>query len=217
MPFITHEKTNWRFLFIVVVIALISGGSILWLGMRQDFYYETPEIKIPKKVLDEFADSSSIASATEDWQTYRNEEYGFEMKYPGEWESSIHFLGDTQMLDVDVIKIPKNNFPNAAITNIEIQIVIDKRDCRRGESSEDTYRIEKNILISKESFQIAAWSYTPPTFGYEYSTQKNGLCYEITLIFKGENTNEFWDYYNKGTNPFFNIFDQMLSTFRFIK
>jgi hypothetical protein len=36
-----------------------------------------PEIKKPEKVVEE---------ETADWKTYRNEEYGFEIKYPEDWE-----------------------------------------------------------------------------------------------------------------------------------
>gem|GEM_PF-4233802 len=29
MPFLTKEKTNWRFLIVVVIVAVIAGGGIV--------------------------------------------------------------------------------------------------------------------------------------------------------------------------------------------
>ena len=80
MPFITQGKTNWRYIFIVVILAAIVGGGILWFLQQQIPSYQPLEIKIPEKIKDETADTST--SSVQDWQTYRNEEYGFEIKYP---------------------------------------------------------------------------------------------------------------------------------------
>ena len=58
-------------IIIIVLVALMAGGIIFW----QYFGLEKKEIKAPEeKIIDE----------TADWQTYRNEEYGFEIKYPPE-------------------------------------------------------------------------------------------------------------------------------------
>jgi len=197
----------------IIFIALIL--TAFFVGTKYQAMTDLIKIKQSNPVITKLSPTPTDNATS--WQTYRNEEYGFEVKYPGEWESPTHFLGNTQMLDVDVIKIPKNNFLSAAITNIEIQIVADQHACRRGESSEDTYQIEKNMSINKIPFQVATWAYTPPQFGYEYSTQKNNLCYKITLIFEGENTNEFWGtvYANRAKNSLFGIMDQILSTFKF--
>ena len=35
MPFLTQGKTNWKFLLIVIVLAMIVGGGILWCGTRK--------------------------------------------------------------------------------------------------------------------------------------------------------------------------------------
>jgi len=53
MPFITQGKTNWKFLLIVVVLAIIVGGRTLWLIKQQiprfaPQFVQLPEIKMPE-------------------------------------------------------------------------------------------------------------------------------------------------------------------------
>jgi hypothetical protein len=81
MLFLTKGKTNWKYILIVVVLAAIVGGEIL--GYLRYFKREIisltkfPEIKKPEK--------PKIGEETADWVTYKNEEYGFEFKYPEGW------------------------------------------------------------------------------------------------------------------------------------
>lgn len=45
MPFITQGKTNWKFLVIVIILAIIVGGGALWYVKRPEKSYQPPEIK----------------------------------------------------------------------------------------------------------------------------------------------------------------------------
>ena len=88
MPFITQgpegeqapygvNKTNWKLLVIVIILAILVGGGVLgwqWLEFKKEM--KIPEFKLSEKIKDE----------TVNWKTYRNEEYGFEFKYPSNWE-----------------------------------------------------------------------------------------------------------------------------------
>src|SRR3989304_7830960 len=66
------SKTNWRFVAIVIVLAaLVVGACFVWQ------YLVTPE-----KYPDPESTSLAITKFTADWQTYQNEEYGFEIKFP---------------------------------------------------------------------------------------------------------------------------------------
>jgi hypothetical protein len=84
MPFLTKEKTNWKYILIVVILAAIVGGRVLfYLG-----YFEKeiisltkyPEIKKPEK---------SKVEEVANWKTYRDEEYSFEFEYPQDWGDII--------------------------------------------------------------------------------------------------------------------------------
>ena len=69
-------KTNWKFIAIVAVFAVIVGVGILGYLRMIEEEFKIPPLDIPEKVIED---------ETADWLTYRNEEYGFEVKYPKEW------------------------------------------------------------------------------------------------------------------------------------
>ena len=77
MPFLTQAKTNWKFLLIVIVLAIIVGGGIWGYLQMTEKEFEIPPVDILERV---------IGDETVDWLTYRNEEYGFEVKYPEDFE-----------------------------------------------------------------------------------------------------------------------------------
>ena len=72
----TKGKTNWKYILIIVILALIVIGETLYLLKQEE---KIPEIKLPEKV---------VKDETLNWKTYRNEEYGFEIKYPKEFSVS---------------------------------------------------------------------------------------------------------------------------------
>jgi hypothetical protein len=116
MPFITQGKINWKFLLIVVVLAIIVGVAILTnLCMKPDYHCEQDKDCIftcPCGCINkeskcrtfgfnytcEYAECECINNQctikqlggtedeTADWQTYRNEEYGFEITLLDSWE-----------------------------------------------------------------------------------------------------------------------------------
>jgi hypothetical protein len=48
MPFVTQGKTNWKFLLIVIIFAIIVGGGVLWYTAKQKISF--PEFKKTEKV-----------------------------------------------------------------------------------------------------------------------------------------------------------------------
>jgi hypothetical protein len=77
MPFITQGKTNWRFIVLVIILAIIVGGGALWYAKRPEQPYQLVEIKKTENITD--------------WKTYRNEKYGIEIKYPSIYQVSEEF------------------------------------------------------------------------------------------------------------------------------
>jgi len=52
MALIAQGKTNWKFILIIIVLAVIVGGGTLWLAERQVFQsFQPPKIKAPEKAI----------------------------------------------------------------------------------------------------------------------------------------------------------------------
>jgi len=61
---------------IIVLCAVFVGGITAWRYIEMPENEEAPEVK-PSK------------DETADWKTYRNEKYGFKIKYPPDWRSEV--------------------------------------------------------------------------------------------------------------------------------
>jgi len=77
MILLTEGKTNWKYILIVLILAVIVGGGVLWWIKKEEVApIEFPEIKKPEKVVED---------ETANWKVYKDEVYGFEIKYPKDW------------------------------------------------------------------------------------------------------------------------------------
>ena len=64
----------------IILIVVFAGGIFVWQ------YFGTPEEKAEEA-------GEITEDETADWQTYRNEEYGFEIKYPSKYKTVIDNYG----------------------------------------------------------------------------------------------------------------------------
>lgn len=69
---------------IIFILTILVAGFTCWQyeEIREE-EYNVLEVQIPEKR--ETAGSSSEFLTTESWNIYRNEEYGFEIRYPKDW------------------------------------------------------------------------------------------------------------------------------------
>jgi len=81
----------------VITIGIISilGAAIAFGALVWNIQYEVPQnnqnTNVPKN--NNGIDTTVLPPedlSQEEWLTYRNEEFGFEFKYPGDWEYNIH-------------------------------------------------------------------------------------------------------------------------------
>jgi len=187
MPFITQGETNWKFLLIVVVLAVIVGGGALWYEKRPEQQYQPVEIK-----------KSEIAN----WETYRNDEYGFEIKYPKDWQvevSAVKSIKIKNLISGSYFEIIENKNENNLTLNewFKELTIIDGRPTLKASAKETSingvkaYKLNSELEPPNPLFEIVGIADTQKRIFtlYAYSRQLDDNI----------------------------ILEKMLSTFKFIK
>ena len=199
---------------LIILIAILGiGGILVW---------QLPQL--PKEEVvpleDETVDLSSKALATEDWETYRNEEYGYEIKYPLDWRVT------TEELDVETItfvtweegkytEFYEGIRPDEAVTVIMVRRdttlnkfyeLFKSSECYPNLISQSEVTLSgypgKKIICVDESFGT--------TYNMHYWIQKDNTTYILWIKTSGLSQSPVRE-------KFFHTFNQMLSTFKFIE
>lgn len=139
---------------------------------------------------------------TAGWQTYRNQKYGFEIKYPLDFEG--------QNPESDTILLEAKKTDRNSLYNLKMHII-------------PNYKIDQIISEVPEAEETIVGDRS----GYKYSYTEGAGVSEVALIQLGQDTlNISFD--SIGANPDFvsadekkiyiqNFFDQILSTLKFIE
>jgi len=216
MNFIKEGKTNWKFLSIVIILAIIVGVGALWCAKRPEKPYQPVEIK---------------KSETADWKTYKNEQYGFEFKYPKDWVNTVICgrYGDCE--GTFCFRPGKDTCPKVynisekyeKFFDIEIYPIksFDEymKDVRNLFHRTDFPATFNNQLISEKELTIGGTRAVERTI--QYSNEETAApsfnwigkkMVEVHIPLGTDNIIEFDGPYTE-----INIFNQILSTFRFLK
>lgn len=190
---------------IVIIIVLVGGGILAW----QHWWVPKEEVKAPEiEVSEEIPEDE-----TADWETYRNEKYGFEIKYPEDWRVVVDdfrgelnkfcpppFFGEQNegWLGDGGCAIKRRIWP----TNDKILIE------GIGEVLETEYKEKWEEKINKSIFGI-----------YLFVFMKR-ITLEPDEVELGKNPrDDHWYYLSAPLTDFpeyKNVFNQMLSTFKFV-
>ena len=95
MNLFKNRKTNWKYVFIVVILAFFVGGGILawqyWLAPKEEI--KPPEVKPPEEV---------TTDETADWKIYQDDNLKYRVEYPS------FFNGDSLLVEGDEIIIERS-------------------------------------------------------------------------------------------------------------
>jgi hypothetical protein len=183
-----------KILILVILGIFVAGGFFAWQ------YFGA----LKEKVKDE----------TADWKTYQNEEYGFGMKYPQDWNhwSEVYTEGFSKEFVKEqndiVCEFSVNMIPTVNLDNYIEELY--------PQGSPNPARIETEV----DDFPAVKIEEFPHTRRYWVRKEANNLSFQITQTVKiivGENRNISYGYGTIQDSECEEPFDQMLSTFRFIE
>jgi len=192
---------NLKYILIVVILAAVVGGGILAYQ-----YWRTPkeEVEIP-----EVKPSEEITKdETANWRVYRNEEYGFEIRYPSEWQHKVdkNYIG---FYDPQKIKFVAPNELTIRMFPKENNIPLDKWIQELPEIKSETEIVGKPPSGSFRNINNISF-YMVDTTNFEGGNtianaflEKNGSVIKFSRDLLAAN--------DRG------IFNQILSTFRFLE
>ena len=76
------KNKGFSAIVLIIILAILAGGGYaVW--QKEDSNNKVPPPVINTDEQIDIANNTDIS----DWQTYRNEEYGFEFQYPEDWEA----------------------------------------------------------------------------------------------------------------------------------
>jgi len=204
---------NKKLIISVIIIALAASAVVLAYVNRnaKELVVAEPvavdnnkqEINNNKKKITATTTNGAAASTekvdTSDWQTYRNEEYGFEIKYQPYWEKAAYGIYNKNIISLKLFNDKYTTKQKDVLPVLSFMVVNNKFD--KIPAKEDISNIKigsLNLWVHKSKHSYAGFKY----FTVINLKNKNFLLVQISQIV---DKNLAWE-----------RFRQIISTFQFI-
>ena len=203
MNFFKNLKTEWKLFGIVLLISVIITGTLFgFVFLTKQQPQQEPALvgSVPTRPPTSTSISSPLdtsdftLSEVEGWQTYRNEEFGFELKYPTDWTfDTPQVREETPYLIIGFETLTPDSM------SVGFQMSIYDSHPNQTEGCTQRTKTGKTITISgKEYEKCLSFVGDGALQGWHVIVINNGFYYE----FEVDNSD---------------IPDQVISTFRFIE
>ena len=176
-----------------------DAGFIGFSKVKPDEVYQGPYYDVKNKILPTFKFIEKDETA--DWQTYWNEEYGFEVKYPEDWHSYVSNPANIYLQPNE--EIP-GSIPGSHASALEIKTNL----ISRGISLTEVIKSKLKFDFKQEKINIGGAD------GLRVETICEGLGCGVPEWFVIEG--DYLYHFNSNLG-YSKIFDQILSTFKFIE
>lgn len=215
------KSIKWINIFLILlVVSLIVGGVVIWQ------YLKILNEKILEVKLAEVMHKEGYVNETVRWETYRSNEYKFEINYPYTWNTGINPMGGGPAIIPPLTESKEGAFPVIWDTKVwfgrtGVQTV--------DEIISEVTNPDNNKLISESVISLGNLNgreivYTCKDCGIKYDSAfdlyRPGREGKIVFIENNEDIFFIWLFYYKNdpkADYYMNVFNQMLSTFKFLK
>ncbi len=189
---------------VLLILCIIVGAIWGWIKIQEVTSPNLAEIKKPEKVVKE---EPRPENETINWKTYRNEEYGFEIKYPKDWQLwQRRRFGGLNVIHTEIFTVETESFYGRVFLNLFTDY---EKPCEEFQIDdlESLWGNQEEILVKRRGHQCFTFSYVidkGPEETQEFKTSfiKNFHMSFSRLKFIKEDITEDWKVYQDGNKGF---------------
>ena len=205
--------SRWAYI-LIIVSAVVVVGLVSWAAYRA--FVSTPTESPTEEeeinslpVVEENAPADETANETADWQIYRNEEYGFEMRYPGDWREQQ----TTRINRLELITefLPEGGDPAYAFGDHLTVSIEENKEKLTLEELIESFKKNLNYIYGNEKYGKLDGH---TSFEGKVINMGQSILYQVLVIKDNNIFNISYEYFYEESLERFN---QILSTFKFIE